>query len=472
MASNLVTNAYMQSLLKTVYLSGVTNNKYQASPILSSIAKESWGSGKELKFATQYGNGGNFGADYNTLFNNATLGAQNTEWTMKQGHLTGLFTIAQPEILTSADERGAYMKILNNKMSACFDGMSKLLATYLYGGMYGVIDKIKTDIVLSAATEVTIPLTSAGSLKLPVGMRFVIAHGAADNTALPSSALLSNGVVFTVTSKTDSSITATASTAVTGTIYAGDFIEVYTGRVGATANATAIGPEGLMDIVPSLSDRTGATWDSYIETDFRGVDRSVSESELSGQFVKAASTGDTRITDALVSLLKKTKRAGGMDDIIILNDETWDDIGQELGVQKTLWQAYNSGDNKNKFTGGVSQLATAFGDAFISRTVIDPYCTEGLAYMLAKEDLKFYDLGNVAKIISPVANDQEGKYEIQAVGDQGIGDDPKVGINIDKLFTIETGTRDTFGPVLTIAPHVYGNFIIRKTASAGVANVA
>ena len=471
MATTPVTNAYMQSLLKTVYLSGVTNNKYQASPVLNTIAKESWGAGKELKYATQYGNGGNFGADYNALFSNATTGAQNTEWTMKQGHLTGLFTIDQPEILTSADERGAYMKILNNKMSACFDGMSKMLATYLYGGQYGVIDKIQADITL-AGTTVTIPVTSAGALKLPVGMRFVIAHGTADNTALPSSALLDSGVVFTVTSKSDASITCSLSSSSTSTIYAGDYLEVYTSREGFVANATAIGPEGLFDIIPSIGDRTGDAWTDYIDNDFRGVNRSVSTNELAGQFVKAAASGDTRVTDALVSLLKKTKRAGGMDDVIIVNDETWDSIGQELGVQKTLWQAYNTGNNKNKFTGGVSELATAFGDAFISRTIIDPYCTQGLAYMFAKDDLKFYDLGNVSKVLSPVSNDQIGKYEIQAVGDQGLGDDPKLGINMDKLFTIENGTRNSYGPILTIAPHIYGNYCLRKTAGSGVADVA
>ena len=51
MAGNLVSNAYMQSLLKTVYLNGVYNNKYQNSPVLSEIGKESWDGGKEIKYA-------------------------------------------------------------------------------------------------------------------------------------------------------------------------------------------------------------------------------------------------------------------------------------------------------------------------------------------------------------------------------------------------------------------------------------
>ena len=167
--------------------------------------------------------------------------------------------------------------------------------------------------------------------------------------------------------------------------------------------------------------------------------------------------------------MKKTKRAGGLNNVVIINDETWDKVGEELGIQRNLWQATNTGDNKNKFTGGYSDLATAFGDAFIGRTVIDPYCTEGLAYMLDTDDLTFYDLGNVSKVVDNVSNDQLGKPTIEGTGDQGIGDQPNVKINMDKLFTITEGAKGHYGPAVEIAAHVYGNYILRKTASAGVA---
>ena len=41
---SLISNQYMKALLKTVYLSGVDNLKYQNSPVLSSITKEKWDS--------------------------------------------------------------------------------------------------------------------------------------------------------------------------------------------------------------------------------------------------------------------------------------------------------------------------------------------------------------------------------------------------------------------------------------------
>lgn len=462
---SVISNSYMKSLLKTVYLSGVTNNKYQNSPVLSAIKKESWGGGKEIKYAAQYGNGGNFGSVYSTIVNNPTTGARNLEWTAEQGYTFGLFDINQPEILTSAEDRGAYMKILSNKMAACFDGMSKTLATYLYGGKYGVIDQLQEDKSIIAGSN-TIDVTSAGAIKLDVGSRFQIASAGAANTALPSSALLD--AVMTVTAIDENTITFTSTAAVTA--YAGDYIELYTSRVGNDAR----GIEGLADIIPSYfgRDTSDANWNSYIGTDFRGVDRSVSTARLAGQYVAAANSGNTRLTDALVSLLKKTKRAGGLNNMIIINDETWDAVGEELGIQKNLWQATNGGVTKQGATAGVSDLAVAFGQAFVDRVVIDPYCTEGKAYSLEKDDLTFYDLGNVSRVLDPVANDQMGKHDIESVGDQGFGNSFGSNVNIDKLFTVTEGAAGEYGPAFNIAAHVFGNFILRKTASAGVADLA
>lgn len=460
----------MQKLLKTVYLDGVANNKYQSSPVLAAIEKKNWAGGDVIKYAAQYGNGGNFGSVYNMVANNPTSGAKNLEWEMTQGYAFGLFDIDQPEILTSESDTGAYMSILANKMSACFDGLSKTMAMYLYGGKYGVIDQVKdTGSGITIAATNTFELTSAGALKVDVGTRFVIATAAEADKAVPGSDLLgsnSTPVIFTVTAIDDKFVTATASVS-GGTVYNGDYIELYSARSGSEAR----GFEGLADLIPTIADRAkdDTRWQNYIKTAFRGVDRSVNADRLAGQFVKAESSGDTCLTDALVTLLKKTKRAGGLNNMIIINDETWEQVGKELGLAANMRQLSNVGSNKNRATFGVSELATAFGDAFIDRTVIDPYCTEGTAYSIEKDDLAFYDLGNVSKVLSPVSNGQIGKYDIKNVGEQGIGSEPTAKLNMDKLFTITPGAAGEYGPAFTISANVYGNFMLRKTASAGVA---
>lgn len=467
---SIVGNSFMQKLLKQVYLDGVSNNKYQSSPVLASIEKKNWAGGDVIKYAAQYGNGGNFGSVYNMVANNPTSGAKNLEWEMTQGYAFGLFDIDQPEILTSESDTGAYMSILANKMSACFDGLSKTMAMYLYGGKYGVIDQVKdTGSGITIQATNTFELTSAGALKMDVGTRFVIATANQADKAVPGSDLLgsnSTPVIFTVTAIDDKFVTATASVT-GGKVYNGDFIELYSARSGSEAR----GFEGLADLIPTIAnrDKTDTRWQNYIKTAFRGVDRSVNADRLAGQFVKAEAAGDTRLTDALVTLLKKTKRAGGLNNMIIINDETWEQVGKELGLAANMRQLSNVGSNKNRATFGVSELATAFGDAFIDRTVIDPYCTEGNAYSIEKDDLAFYDLGNVSKVLSPVSNGQMGKYDIKNVGEQGIGSEPTAKLNMDKLFTITPGAAGEYGPAFTISANVYGNFMLRKTASAGVA---
>lgn len=467
---SIVQNSYMQKLLKTVYLEGVANNKYQSSPVLASIDKKTWAGGDAIKYAAQYGNGGNFGSVYNMVANNQTSGAKNLEWEMTQGYAFGLFDIDQPEILTSESDTGAYMSVLANKMSACFDGLSKTMAMYLYGGKFGVIDQVKdTGSGIKIAASNTFELTSAGALKMDVGTRFVIATANEADKAVPGSDLLgtnSTPVIFTVTAIDDKYVTASASVT-GGKVYNGDYIELYSARSGSEAR----GFEGFADLIPTIAnrDKTDTRWTNYIKTAFRGVDRSVNADRLAGQFVKAEAAGDTRLTDALVTLLKKTKRAGGLNNMIIINDETWEQVGRELGLAANMRQLSNVGSNKNRATFGVSELATAFGDAFIDRTVIDPYCTEGTAYSIEKDDLAFYDLGNVSKVINPISNGQIGKYDIKNVGEQGIGSEPTAKLNMDKLFTITPGAAGEYGPAFTISANVYGNFMLRKTASAGVA---
>ena len=446
--AQIVSNPEMQAMLKTAYLSGVYNAKWQNSPVLAAIGKEKF-AGKEMKYPCQYGNGGNFGSVYSTVANNRAGGAKNMEWTMTPGYAFGLFNIDQPEILSSGEERGAYMKILANKMEACFDGLSKVIASYMYGGSKDGLGKFTAAVASIAASGNTATVDSSCALKLDVDSRFTVAG-------------LSN-VYFTVTAIDDNTITFDASVA-GGAISVGDVIHLYT---AFASDGTFRGIEGLADILPVVQDdRSGAAWNTYIGTSFRGFDRSKAVNRLAGQFVKAAATGATRLSDALVSLLKKTKRANGLQNMVIVNDETWDAIGAELGIQRNLWQATNNEPAKQGVTLGLNELATAFGDAFVGRTVIDPFCPVDRAYMLDKDDLKFYDLGNVSKVIQPVSGNNP---EVGNVGDQGFGETVDAKLNMDKLFTITPDSNGDYGPEFTIAANIFGQFALRKTASSGVA---
>lgn len=490
MAVNPVTDAYMYQLLKRVYKPGVTNNKVQGSPTLSKIKRTAWEGGESLQYATQYGNGGDVGASFGTIVANpSSIGAQNAQWSMNQGHLAAYFNISQPEILTSDSETGAYMKVLDNKMSATFDRLAKVLAIYLFGGKYGVVDSLKegyavgdttldgstTSATITGGTVTFSKLPQATALKLQRGMRFQIASAGSANAAVPGSALVGNGAYFEVVSKTKDSVTATVHGASgTLTVYVGDFIELFGARANGSylANATAVGPEGLPDLIPSIGNRdaSDARWTNTIKAAFRGIDRSVAEEELAGQFVLGEETGKLKSMNAITELLSLVKGFGGASSKtnVIINNVRWSEIAKELGINAAQWQAINSGNVKNRYTNGVSELSAAFGDAFTDVTM-DLYCPFEKAYMFDSDDLTFYDVGNVGAVINPVANDQLGKYEINAVGNQGIGDNPSTQLNIKKLFSIADAVSNTdYSEQMRITAHIYGNYMLERTSSSGV----
>lgn len=492
MAVNPVTDAYMYQLLKRVYKPGVTNNKVQGSPTLSKIKRTAWEGGESLQYATQYGNGGDVGASFGAIVANpSSIGAQNAQWSMNQGHLAAYFNISQPEILTSDTETGAYMKVLDNKMSATFDRLAKVLAIYLFGGKYGVVDSLKegyavgnttlssttTSATISGGTVTFSKLPQATALKLQRGIKFQIASAGSANEAVPGSALVGNGAYFEVTSKTKDSVTATVHNSGSGTltVYVGDFIELFGARANGSylANATAVGPEALPDLIPSIGDRNASDtrWTSTISASFRGIDRSVAEEELAGQFVLGEATGKMKDMNAITELLSLVKGFGGgqaSKTNVIVNNVKWGDIGKELGINAAQWQAINSGNVKNRYTNGVSELSAAFGDAFTDVTM-DLYCPYDTSYMYDQDDLTFYDVGNVGAVLDPVSNDQMGKYEINAVGNQGIGDNPSTQLNIKKLFSIaDAVSNNDYSEEMRITAHIYGNFMLERTSSSGV----
>lgn len=469
MANGVSTN-YMLALCKTVYEDGVANDKYQASQFLSDMVKEGAEFGKEIKYAAQYGDGGNYGVEYDLISNNPTTGVQNLEWTMTPGRLTGMFFINQPDLLMTDTDKKAYMDALANNMSGCYSGLSRTLATFLYGGKAGVIDKIKTQFTISTLTNQYIPLTSAGALKLDVGSRIVFATAGADNTAIPTSPLAASGAYATVKKWDDSGVYVDFEAGFSGvTIYVGDYIELYTARRGNNFN----GIEGLPDIIPSIGDRDAndTNWTTYIAQDFRGVDRSQAVSKLAGQFVKADSTATTPNSDALVKLLKQVKRAGRRsEDIrIVINDESFENMLAEL--KGNMWQSVNADKGgKVAATAGLNNIGVAFEESFTNKLYTDAYCTEGLAYAYDKEDFRFRDVGHVAsKVLDPVSNGAEGVYDIEGVGKQGFGDTLQSGVNYQKLFEVVPNGKDGSGNLWEISAKIYGNFQSKYTARNGVA---
>jgi hypothetical protein len=434
----LITNDEMMKLLKPVFLSGVANAKNVGSKLEALMKVESGEGGKDFRYASQYSNGGNFGVSYNSITNNPDVGVRNEEWVGKYGHLTGFFDVTQPETdISVPSNRAAYMNLIANKMSGCFDGLAKTLATYMYVGKDGVLGTVES----TSGSTITVKRSTA--IKMDLGTRFRVVSTLAD---------YDTAAVLTVVGKSKGVITFSGTPS--GTITAGDLV-VLNGR-----GTRLQGPDGLEDFIPTVRDNTTAM--------FREVNRAKAWDNLAGQVVatSANATGE-EMAQALVELLKEITMFGDKVSLIINNND-YDKITKALGLDKYYWIGANMGNEKNHVTKGVSSLAVAFGDAFTGKAIIDPYCPEGVAYMINLDDFTFIGLNNIEKVIRPVTSKEDGdKYDIESIGDAGIGNNPHVQLNMDKLFTIAQGQDDEVGPTFRIAAHLYGNFVIRDTSAIG-----
>lgn len=483
MAGTVVSNNYIAALTKTAYLKGVTNDKPQVSTLLSKIGKEAF-RGKEMKYASQWDDGGNFGGDHSFIVSNIdevtgnfTSGVKNGEWVMNQGYCTGSFQITQPEILGTETEEDAYMKAIPNQMAGCLSGLSRTLSVLLYGGMYANLFQIDTQdttsdvITFATGTDVTLHVPADVKVKLGLGSRLVFATAGSASSAVPSSPLAGNGAYAKVSAINKDTITITPTAALNGvSIYTGDYVQLHGFRTAYNAT-TSVGMEGLCDILPSLNGRSGTAWDTYIGTDFRGRDRSVAVERLAGQYVEAASSGTTRLTDALMDLYNETTCYGmGLDNRLVVNAKKMIDISKEA---QAVNEFRKSVDGKKKVASfGLSDFSVALGEMTSGDVIRDPACTEDLAYAIGANDLKLYEVNNLGAAIAPVANGEIGKVNIESVGNQGIGDNPTAMLNDRRLFQVSQNSTGRFSDVFVVSMNLFGNYKLENTASSGVANLA
>lgn len=461
-------SANFKKTLKTIYETEVVKNRYQNSVTLESIKKSRWNGGEVIEYLAQTGNGGNYGAQYDTLVDNPSSGAQYDKWQMTQGYATGWFKVDQPDNLMTAYKDGAFLRKVSGEMAATFDGISKTIGgAYLFGGKHGALGKVVTAPASAvAASGNVMTVQHSARVKMGKGLRFQVMSGEVPNESNIGTA------VYTVTSINGDEITFSASVA-GETIAAGDTLILYTAYLSTAASGSKfLGMEGLPELIPCYGDRNSAAWETYIATNFRGVDRSSDVEMLAGQFVKADATGDTRYADALFELLGKTMDAGGRNNRQVISTKTWAEIGKQLGVSGNLWQAFdNSAASKTGVTIGMNNLATAFGDSFIGRTTRDVQCPDDLAYQFEMDDLEYVDLGNIDPIINGTSQGQVGLASIEQTGDQGFGETIAPKINENKLFNVEFGAKGTYGPAVIVSCNAFGNFRLRKTGSAGVAKL-
>jgi hypothetical protein len=332
------------------------------------------------------------------------------------------------------------------------------MAKALYGE--GYLEQGKIIAINGARTIITV--SSATAAGLDIGSEVVFA-------LTPNVANRAGGAVgcLSFADRADGDIDITLDAALNAAILVGDFVMIEGGK---DASNKPNAPVGLAGWLPSKFDRTGASWAAYIATSFFGVDRSAYESRLAGNFV-LLDTGlnpDETYVNAIVRLIKNIRRQGGVPNAIVLNDNDYEKILQEVQGQTSYFQQINMGGGmtENAFTNGLSQMSFQFSTSWLKMVYDTPYCEEGVGYVLDLDTVKLLCLSKADAV-----TDAKGGPAGNNPGAPESGSAPEPTTNyqflVDDYYTTKpVDTQDGAG--IQVDYNFFGQFAITAPGHNGV----
>lgn len=439
----ITTNDAILSMLKVYYAKdGLQNLMFRNDPVLKSIKKERV-EGKVQNFSTMYGRGGAAGGNFTAAAALAATVSKNAEFSVQPGQLFSVYTMNSKEVQASKTRRGAYMKVAGAKMFAASESFRKTLAAAFYGSGYGEIASAPVSHAFTAATAGDITLPMHAIMKIDVGSRLEIVQ--AKDDAAPQTTLTVNAI-------NGNTVNVTPDTTYT-TQAAGDLVRL-AGSVDANKNPLL--PMGLDGWLPVKGGRTGADWNTLINTSFYGVNRSVAPDRLAGGFV-AGTAGEEKYK-TLQRAIQVARRQGSIADLIVLNDNDWLALANEIQTTNTYF-TQTSTKEKRKATVGYDSFSASFSTNYIESIVDTPYCPEGRFYVLDKSALEFWCYTNADKIDDGVAGNNPGKPDPVDADNEGKEHDP-YGLIIDDYLNIQPGQNTIDGPASQVTLQFFGSLAV------------
>ncbi len=449
-------NDAIKAILKTWYKDGVENLLFRNSPVVKKI-KKTRVEGKEQAFSALYSSGGAVGANYTKAKARAAVTSRNVEFKVTPGQLFSCYSMNQQEVQASLSKKGAYMKVAGNKMFAANESLRKMLAGAFYGNGHGLIGSVAiTDAVTWTANSTqTFTVQGSCAIKLAVGMGvvFTVEVGDESDSLGPVEVTAINGNSVTFKNTTSGSISLSASTT---------YYICYEGSTDSSDNPLL--PMGLAGWLPYVGKRTGDAWTAYIGSSFFGVTRNVNVEALAGNFYLGQSGESSTPYKTVEELIRRCRRYGSQANMIVMNDGDWKTVADSTA----LTNAYvtNGLDKKVKQTKGTSALNFGFSTSWIENVYDDPYCPEGLFYVLDLDTIELWTYTNVEKFDNDgVAGNEPGKPEIPDVD----GDEKhEMGLIFDDILNVQPGSGSDNGPDVLVSLSVYGSFVCLNPSVNGV----
>lgn len=437
----------VENILKVWYKDGVENLLFRNSPVVKSINKTRV-EGKQQNFAAVYGAGGAVASNFVKAKAQAAETVRNAEFQVKPGQLFSVYSMNSQEVQASLTKRGAYMKVAGNKLFASTEALRRTTALAFYGDGYGVIGKVPSGTTSIGTSGTTIEFADGSiPMKLDVGsvVQFKSDYKAADSQATAA-------IVSTIT---DNSVTFIASSAIS--VNENTFIQL-DGSVDASGNPLL--PVGLGGWLPK--DRTS------LSTSFFGVNRSIAPDRLAGAFVEG--TAGEKYVTTIQNAIKRVRRHGSKADLIILNDDDFLKLSNEIESTNTYF-TQTSTKSARKANIGLEEISASFSTNFIENIVDDPYCPKGTFYVLDKDAVELWSYTNTEYVDNGVAGNNPGKQDVLAFDNEGKANEPSR-LLIDDYINVQPGEGDQNGPNVLVTLQFFGSYVVLNPSNCAVGTFA
>jgi len=389
------------AILKESYAEKDVQNLIERnSPTLARIKKVP-GYGKYYVIPMMYSRGGAVAGDFTKMTALVSSTANNKAMQVTYGQAFSGFAIGPKEHLASDTEPGAFVQLVREYYFASTEALRKTIGGAIFGMGYGEVAPV---IAVDAVNQLYFTMKAYGAMSIDIGSKVQFATG-----PTPEGAYRAGGAV-TVTKVEDlgnDTVQVTVGSAYAAAVAAGDWVEIDGFRNTGGDPLLFVGLRGWL---PTIGNRTGATWNGYIATSFFGVDRSVYPQRLGGQFVLRDVGGGEKLSEALVRGVRAARRAGSVPDMIVLNDVDFGTVINEIKANQSQWQSINgpNAGGQLKATTGISSLMFAFSNTWVSYVVDDPYCPTGFGYVLETDSVGIAMLSNKKPIDTEVPVTNEG----------------------------------------------------------------
>ena len=450
----------IEALLKTFYKDGVENLLMRNSPVVKAIGKTRV-EGKEQRFATLYGRGGAVASKARIAEAKAASNSKNAEFIVTPGQMFSIFTYNNKEVQASLSKKGAYMKVAGNKAFAAAEAFRKTLAAAFYGRGYGeleVLGSTNAAVIAAAsagATGLKLTLQDSTIMKIDVDSDLVLKKtvaGATEECILTVTAISGNDVYVTL-----------GSTAYAGA-GASDIIALRGSMDGSGNPNLPMGIDGWLPIVEGR-DETGSVWPAFKTTPFFGVNRSVNVEGLMGNFYYNSS--NTTYKADVEGLMKKVRRHGSKADMIIMNDNDWQKLADEIQTTNTYFTQTTT-KAARKANIGLKDVSASFSTNFIDLIFDDPYCPEGKFYVLDKDAVELWTYTNAETIENDgIAGNNPGKEDPESFNNQG-KEDAAFKLLIDDFISVVPGGLTDDGESVRVTYNLFGSFVVLNPSNAGV----